>query len=96
MKTFEGTWEEIRQHELELRGRRLRVEILPIDEGQTTASEDDLARSWTARELMQLTSERRSKILRHQAANAVEYYTIDPEVREWEKLGVGDMYDEAP
>lgn len=94
MKVLEGTWEEVQKHEPELRGQNVQVRILP-QSSDVQSEADDLVRHWTARELMRLPKERRSRILRHQAAMAAEYYRTDPEVQEWEKFGLGDIIDEA-
>ena len=96
MKVLEGTWEEIQEKEQELRGHWLRVEVGARQDTNALGCSEDLERAWSLEELLALPKARRSKIVRHQAAMAAEYYRTDPEVLEWEKLGVGDIYDDAP
>src|SRR5258708_36846683 len=90
MTVLEGTWEEIAAHAPELRGRRLRVEVLPNEQDSVSLEPSDLTRIWTGRELMELPRERRSRILEFHASQSSKYYRTDPEVREWLELGVED------
>ena len=91
---FEGTWEELIVHEPEFRGKKLKVTILETAEAQ--ASTPPYPPAPSARELLKLPPEERSRILAAQAAIAEAVYRSDPELTAFGTFGEDDLYDEYP
>ena len=79
---FEGTWEELASHAPEFRGKKLRLTVVG-DETQR-ADEPEYKRAPTARELMRMSAEERSRILTAQAVLAEPFYRSDPELTAFE------------
>ena len=89
LREIEGTWEEVRAHEAEFAGLRVRLTVLPpLDE---TPSPN---RRLSAREMFELPLEERERILAEQFAQAETFYRNDLELTDFEAFDDGDLHDE--
>jgi hypothetical protein len=89
-REIEGPWEEIRQHDSELAGHRVRVIVLPESERSLGVSGGATP---TARELMRMSGDERKRVLRSQAKAAESHYRDRPDLRDFEAFGEDDLYD---
>ncbi len=90
---IEGTWEELSAKASEFSAHRMRLLVLPIENGSATTVPPHRP---TVRELLRMPLQLREPILAAQAAGAEELYPNSQEISDFDALGDSDMYDETP
>ena len=74
---YEGTWDELRAHSSQFKGKRLRLTVLPPKEEKQLTLQD-------RRDFLALPMEERRRIFAEQAALLKEHYETESDWREIE------------